>query len=95
LAGGAFLRLGNLCPEAVQTQKSPSGQLPEDRRPEGLGNEKLSSLMSVCSKKILIKRADLTLKLSDGEWKTFIWLRMLSGSDFNLIWKDFFEKKNF
>ena len=33
--------------EAVQTQKSPSGQLPEDRRPEGLGNEKLSSMISI------------------------------------------------
>jgi len=43
LAGGPFLRLGNLCPEAVQTQKSPSGQLPEDRRPEGLGNEKFQT----------------------------------------------------
>jgi hypothetical protein len=40
LAGGAFLRLENSCPEAVQTQKSPSGQLPEGRRPEGLRSEK-------------------------------------------------------
>jgi len=43
----AFLRLGNLYPEAVQTQKSPSGQLPEGRRPEGLGSKNKSSMIAV------------------------------------------------
>jgi hypothetical protein len=38
LAGGAFLRLDSLRAQIVQTQKSPSGQLPEGRRPEGHGN---------------------------------------------------------
>ena len=38
LAGGAFLRLDSLRAQIVQTQKSPSGQLPEGRRPKGHRN---------------------------------------------------------
>jgi hypothetical protein len=47
LAGGAFLRLDSLRAQIVQTQKSPSGQLPEGRRPKGHGNENQTYFLNI------------------------------------------------